>query len=141
MEDDLSLADLQHTKDELATVEEEIAAEEEKFNTAVAQLRERKKDLEARLADGLRAELSAIEASPFSKTSAVLRSTGKMDEKKIVAAVRKRPGCPAGYIFDQIDGSALGISPASLSQKLKSMVERGILAKEGEKRGTRYRLP
>lgn len=47
----------------------------------------------------------------------------------------------AGQIYEAIGGAKLGISPASLSQKLRPMVEEGQLAKTGEKRGTRYRVP
>jgi hypothetical protein len=137
----VSLADLQKTKNALAAVEEEIAAEEAKFHASIAGLREKKTQLEVELASGLRAELSAIGASQSPTLKGMGRPRGKIDDEKVVAAIRKRPNSPASYIFEQIDGPALGVSPASLSQKLKGMVDRGLLAKEGEKRGTRYRLP
>lgn len=55
--------------------------------------------------------------------------------------MRKLPNSQAGDIFEEIGGPALGVSQGSLSQKLKAMVDRGDLAKDGQKRGTTYRLP
>lgn len=138
----MTLADLQQKQDELAAVKAEIAAEEEKFNAAVARLRERQRELEAELANGLRAELASLGSATDQKPLRHGRPRSVLDERRIVDVVRKAPDeISAGQIYEAIGGANLGISPASLSQKLRSMVEDGQLVRHGEKRGTRYRVP
>jgi hypothetical protein len=56
-----------------------------------------------------------------------------VDEEAIIGFVRTNQPVAAGAIGDHI-----GVRGNTLSQRLTRMVEKGLLTKTGERRGTRY---
>jgi predicted HTH transcriptional regulator len=136
----VSLIELQQLKDKLANLDSEIAVKRKQFEASIAELRDQRTQLERDLAAGLRAELAGLGGgnSTTSRAPGSRARGGKIDEEKVVAALRKHPNMGAQFIADQLAASANGISSASLSNKLRDMVQRGVLTKEGERRGTKY---
>jgi hypothetical protein len=142
----MALAELQKLKETLTALDAEVVAQREKFEASIADLLERRRALEAELAAGLRAELASLgtgnaqRAAPRPAAGRASGARGKIDEEKVIAALRRHSPMGAQYIADQLSATANGISSASLSNKLRDMVERGRLTKEGERRGTKYRV-
>jgi predicted HTH transcriptional regulator len=136
-----SFADLQKTKDALTALDAEIADQRARFEASIVELLEQRNRLEAELAAGLRAELATLGGAGRGSDGRGARPRGrrsKIDEEKIVAALRRHSPLGAQYIADQLEATANGISSAALSNKLRDMVERGLLVREGERRGTKY---
>ncbi|HEX4110877.1 MAG TPA: hypothetical protein VHX88_22300 [Solirubrobacteraceae bacterium] len=138
----MSLSDLQKTKDALSALDAEIAAQRERFEASIAELLDQKRRLERELADGLRAELASLGDTVTGVAgrarATASRARGRIDEERIIAALRQRSPIGAQHIADHIEAAANGISSAALSSKLRDMVERGLLVKQGQRRGTKY---
>ena len=130
--------DIVQTQAELADIDKKIEAEREKFEQAVAFLRDQSKELRREYKAFLLHELASIDGSKGAPEARRRRGSVKIDDEAIVGHLRRA----------QIEQSATDIKEAidydgpsnPLSAALKRLSEVGRIVKEGEGRATRYRI-
>jgi hypothetical protein len=127
--------DIAKRQQELQKLDDEIAAEEAKFQAALEPLHQKKQDLEREYAKFLRSELAAINgiSAPRSRSG-----SSKVDDEAIIGHLRRASGeQSATQIRDAIgyDGSSNAFSVA-----LKTLVDSGQIKRVGQRRGSRYLL-
>lgn len=127
----------------IKALEDEIAAVEKAQQPTRNQLAE----LEAQLVEGQqiiarnRAAIDvlngnvSVASGPPRRRSSGARTASQIDENAIVTFIGAHQPVGASQI-----GQHVGASGNPLSMKLKSMVESGVLTKQGERRATKYSL-
>jgi septal ring factor EnvC (AmiA/AmiB activator) len=138
------MQDLAAKKKTLAALESEIAAQQQKFEDSIAELREQHEKLRREYADALRAELASIGGSvrtaDGSRPRAPRGSRARPDAAAILAAIERAQEPISGERIRELAGIPATVSSNSMSTALRTLVDEGRVVREGQRRGTKYRI-
>jgi len=140
------LQDLAKKKEQLAEIEGQIEAKEQDFARSMTALREQRESLRREYADALRQELASVGGADGagratgSQQRASRGSAPKPDPAAILAAIEKAQTPISVERIRELAGVPKGVSSNSMSTALKALVDGGQVVREGQRRGTRYRI-
>jgi hypothetical protein len=123
--------------------EDKMRNERAQFETSLKTLTDKQKELQKEYAKFLRTELAVIDgpAAPATgKTRKPRGSGGSIDDEAVIAHLRKAQIEQSAAQIREGVGLGDDVSGNTLSVHLKGLVDSGAIVKEGEKRGTRYRI-
>ena len=137
--------DLAAKKARIVALEDEIAAQQRKFEESIGGLRSEHEQLTRDYADALRNELASIGASARGRRSSTSSraprgSRAKPDAAAVLSAIERAQDAISVERIRELAGVPAAVPANSMSLLLRSLVDEGRVAREGQRRGTKYRI-
>jgi biotin carboxyl carrier protein len=142
------LQDLAATKARIDAIEAEIAAQQQNFEESIRELRAEHDNLTREYTDGLRAELARLQPSRRGRASSDGESAARAprgsrprpDAGAVLAAIERAQEAISVERMRELANVPGSVSSNTMSTLLRRLVEEGQVVREGQRRGTRYRI-